>query len=61
MYRFVDAKTEVELASGGASLTMENGNAVFHLSGEFRIKASSFVFEGPAHEELLCDALQSAA
>jgi type VI secretion system secreted protein VgrG len=36
------------MASGGAALTIENGSVVFHCPGEFRIKAASFTFEGPA-------------
>ncbi|CAG4893527.1 type VI secretion system Vgr family protein [Paraburkholderia gardini] len=44
----VDAKTKAMMASGGASMTIENGNVVFHCPGEFRIKAASFTFEGPA-------------
>jgi type VI secretion system secreted protein VgrG len=31
-----------------AALTIENGSVVFHCPGEFRIKAASFTFEGPA-------------
>jgi len=44
----VSGKTKAAMASGGAALTIENGNVVFHCPGEFRIKAASFTFEGPA-------------
>ncbi|APR35848.1 type VI secretion system Vgr family protein [Paraburkholderia sp. SOS3] len=43
----VVAKEKAVMASGGAALTIENGNIVFHCPGEFRIKAASFVYEGP--------------
>jgi type VI secretion system secreted protein VgrG len=43
----VVAKEKAVMASGGASLTVENGNIVFHCPGEFRIKATSFIYEGP--------------
>uniref|UniRef100_UPI0004722788 DUF2345 domain-containing protein n=1 Tax=Burkholderia sp. WSM2230 TaxID=944435 RepID=UPI0004722788 len=43
----VVGKTKAVMASGGAALTIENGNVVFHCPGEFRIKAARFVFEGP--------------
>jgi type VI secretion system secreted protein VgrG len=43
----VDARTKAMMASGGASMTIENGNVVFNCPGEFRIKAASFTFEGP--------------
>nr|WP_084069231.1 DUF2345 domain-containing protein [Paraburkholderia heleia] len=45
----VDAKTKAMVASGGASMTIENGNVVFTCPGEFRIKAASFTFEGPGN------------
>ena len=45
----VDAKTKAMMASGGASMTIENGNVVFNCPGEFRIKAASFTFEGPGN------------
>jgi type VI secretion system secreted protein VgrG len=45
----VDAKTRAMMASGGASMTIENGNVVFNCPGEFRIKAASFTFEGPGN------------
>ncbi len=44
----VNAKTRAMVASSGASMTIENGSVVFNCPGEFRIKAASFVFEGPA-------------
>jgi type VI secretion system secreted protein VgrG len=45
----VNAKTKAVMASGGASMTIENGNVVFNCPGEFRIKAASFTFEGPGN------------
>ncbi|OXI17418.1 type VI secretion system Vgr family protein [Burkholderia sp. AU15512] len=45
----VSAETGAMVASGGASMTIENGNVVFNCPGEFRIRAASFVFEGPRH------------
>lgn len=45
----VNAKTKAMVASGGASMTIENGSVVFNCPGEFRIKAASFKFEGPGH------------
>lgn len=47
----VSGKTKAMMVSGGAALTIENGNVVFHCPGEFRIKAASFTFEGPANVE----------
>ena len=47
----VSGKTKAAMASGGAALTIENGDVVFHCPGEFRIKAASFTFEGPANFE----------
>ncbi|CAE6736190.1 hypothetical protein R70006_02351 [Paraburkholderia domus] len=47
----VSGKTKAVMASGGAALTIENGSVVFHCQGEFRIKAASFTFEGPANVE----------
>ncbi|CAI8982341.1 hypothetical protein EMIT0158MI4_40568 [Burkholderia ambifaria] len=35
------------VTSGGASMTIENGNVVFECPGEFRIRVASFKFEGP--------------
>jgi type VI secretion system secreted protein VgrG len=43
----VAGKEKVVLMSGGAAITIENGNVVIGCPGEFRIKAASFVFEGP--------------
>ena len=45
----VNAKTRAMVASGGASMTIENGSVVFNCPGEFRIRAASFKFEGPGH------------
>lgn len=45
----VSAKTRAMVACGGASMSIENGNVVFNCPGEFRIRAASFVFEGPRH------------
>ncbi|KVF66141.1 type VI secretion system Vgr family protein [Burkholderia vietnamiensis] len=45
----VNAKTRAMVASGGASMTVENGNVVFNCPGEFRIRAATFTFEGPGH------------
>lgn len=42
----VNAKTSAMVASGGASMTVENGNVVFNCPGEFRIRAATFTFEG---------------
>ncbi|RDK02922.1 DUF2345 domain-containing protein [Paraburkholderia lacunae] len=47
----VAGNTKAVMASGGAALTIEDGNVVFHCPGEFRIKAASFTFEGPANFE----------
>jgi type VI secretion system secreted protein VgrG len=44
----VSGKTKAVMASGGAALTIENGSVVFDCPGEFRIRAASFTFEGPA-------------
>ncbi|AOI90145.1 type VI secretion system tip protein VgrG [Burkholderia pseudomultivorans] len=48
----VDAKTKAMMASGGASMTIENGSVVFTCPGEFRIRAASFTFEGPGNTAL---------
>ncbi|MEF9438856.1 DUF2345 domain-containing protein [Burkholderia sp. 1A5] len=45
----VSAKTRAMVACGGASMSIERGNVVFTCPGEFRIRAASFVFEGPRH------------
>ncbi|KVV51585.1 type IV secretion protein Rhs [Burkholderia territorii] len=45
----VNAKTKAMVASGGASMTIENGSVVFNCPGEFRIRAASFAFEGPGY------------
>ncbi|KWN21177.1 type IV secretion protein Rhs [Burkholderia territorii] len=45
----VNAKTKTMVASGGASMTIENGSVVFNCPGEFRIRAASFAFEGPGY------------
>ncbi|KWI57941.1 hypothetical protein WT72_12630 [Burkholderia pseudomultivorans] len=48
----VDVKTKAMMASGGASMTIENGSVVFTCPGEFRIRATSFTFEGPGNTAL---------
>lgn len=48
----VSAKTRAMVASGGASMSIENGNVVFNCPGEFRIRAASFTFEGPGHTSI---------
>lgn len=48
----VSAETGAMVASGGASMTIENGNVVFNCPGEFRIRAASFVFEEPRHTSI---------
>ncbi|WP_429324123.1 type VI secretion system Vgr family protein [Paraburkholderia sp. GAS348] len=56
----VSGKTKAVMASGGAAITIENGNVVFHCQGEFRVKAESFIFEGPENfENALLDLPQS--
>ncbi|KWA18384.1 type VI secretion system Vgr family protein [Burkholderia territorii] len=45
----VNAKAKTMVASGGASMTIENGSVVFNCPGEFRIRAASFAFEGPGY------------
>ncbi len=49
----VVGKAKAVMASGGASVTIENGSVVFHCPGEFRIKAASFTFEGPQNADAL--------
>ncbi len=49
----VVGKAKAVMASGGASVTIENGSVVFHCPGEFRIKAASFTFEGPQNAAAL--------
>ncbi|WP_175766324.1 type VI secretion system Vgr family protein [Burkholderia ambifaria] len=48
----VNAKTRAMVTSGGASMTIENGNVVFDCPGEFRIRAASFKFEGPGNTSI---------
>ena len=57
----VAGKTRVVLFSGGGSLTLESGNATFTLPGEFRIKASSFTFEGPGNTSIQLPALPKSS
>jgi type VI secretion system secreted protein VgrG len=45
----VTGRTKAVVASGGACVKVENGNIEFICPGEFRIKAASFTFEGPAN------------
>lgn len=44
----VAAKQKVVVTSGGASITIENGNVEIHCPGKFTVKAASHSFEGPA-------------
>lgn len=44
----VAAKQKVVVTSGGASITIENGNVEIRCPGKFTVKASSHSFEGPA-------------
>jgi type VI secretion system secreted protein VgrG len=55
----VAGKTQALFACGGVSLTLENGNAVFHCPGEFRVKAGSYVFEEAASTNTLLPTLRS--
>ncbi len=48
----VNAKTRAMVVSGGASMTIEDGNVVFECPGEFRIRAASFKFEGPGNTSI---------
>ncbi|MFC0691734.1 type VI secretion system tip protein VgrG [Paraburkholderia humisilvae] len=47
----VAGKKKIALTSGGASITIENGNVEIRCPGEFRIKAASFTFEGPQSDD----------
>ncbi|MBW0449426.1 type VI secretion system tip protein VgrG [bacterium M00.F.Ca.ET.228.01.1.1] len=44
----VTAKQKVTVTSGGASITIENGNIEIRCPGKFTVKAASHSFEGPA-------------
>ncbi|WP_153075195.1 type VI secretion system Vgr family protein [Paraburkholderia bonniea] len=44
----VSGKRRVILASGGARVTLENGSIEICCPGDFRVKAATFRFEGPA-------------
>jgi type VI secretion system VgrG family protein len=44
----VAAKQKVVVTSGGASITIENGNVEIQCPGKFTVKAASHSFEGPA-------------
>ncbi|WP_185734521.1 hypothetical protein [Burkholderia sp. Bp9031] len=48
----MNAKTSAMVASGDASMTIENGNVVFDCLGEFRIRAASFTFEEPGNTSI---------
>ncbi|WP_279607473.1 DUF2345 domain-containing protein, partial [Burkholderia ambifaria] len=48
----MNAKTRAMVVSGGASMTIEDGNVVFECPGEFRIRAASFKFEGPGNTSI---------
>jgi type VI secretion system secreted protein VgrG len=43
----ITGKTKTVVSSGGACVTIENGSVEISCSGDFRVKAASFVFEGP--------------
>jgi type VI secretion system secreted protein VgrG len=45
----VSGKTKTVVASGGACVKIENGTVEIICPGDFRIKAASFTFEGPAN------------
>lgn len=45
----VSGKTKTVITSGGAALKIENGSVEIICPGDFRIKAASFTFEGPAN------------
>jgi type VI secretion system secreted protein VgrG len=47
----VAAKQKVVVTSGGASITIENGNVEIHCPGKFTVKAASHSFEGPAGDD----------
>lgn len=47
----VAAKEKVVVTSGGASITLENGNVEIRCPGTFTVKAASHSFEGPASLE----------
>ncbi|MBU7438588.1 type VI secretion system Vgr family protein [Paraburkholderia fungorum] len=44
----IAAKQKVVVTSGGASITIENGNVEIRCPGKFTVKAGSHSFEGPA-------------
>ena len=44
----IAAKQKVVVTSGGASITIENGNVEIRCPGKFTVKAASHTFEGPA-------------
>ncbi|CAM2181917.1 type VI secretion system secreted protein VgrG [Burkholderia cepacia] len=48
---FVAAKEKVVVTSGGASITLANGNVEIRCPGTFTVKAASHSFEGPASLE----------
>ncbi|MDT6964185.1 type VI secretion system tip protein VgrG [Cupriavidus sp. SZY C1] len=45
----ITGKTKTVVASGGACITIENGSVEITCPGDFRVKAASFAFEGPAN------------
>ncbi|TGP44899.1 type VI secretion system tip protein VgrG [bacterium M00.F.Ca.ET.228.01.1.1] len=53
----VAAKQKVTVTSGGASITIENGNVEIRCPGKFTVKAASHSFEGPASDDTPLPAL----
>jgi type VI secretion system secreted protein VgrG len=47
----IAAKQKVVVTSGGASITIENGNVEIRCPGKFTVKAASHSFEGPAGDD----------
>jgi type VI secretion system secreted protein VgrG len=45
----ITGRSKAAMASGGASVTAEGGSVVIVCPGDFKIRAASFSFEGPAH------------
>ncbi|GAB3627278.1 hypothetical protein GCM10027419_21290 [Pandoraea terrae] len=44
----IAGRSKAAMASGGACFTIEDGSVVFNCPGDFRVRAASFRFEGPA-------------
>lgn len=53
----VTAKQKVTVTSGGASITIENGNIEIRCPGKFTVKAAAHSFEGPASDDTPLPAL----